>query len=65
MLIDPILKMFFILIAAILGTNAAWLIYVSSIEDEITAMYKILKCQPLSKDDKKKLNKIARRKKSK
>lgn len=63
MLIDPVLKMFWILIAAILGTNAAWLIYMSSVEDEIDALYKLMKCQPLSQLDKKKLNKIARRKK--
>jgi hypothetical protein len=63
MLIDPVLKMFWILIAAILGTNAAWLIYMSSVEDEIDALYKLMKCQPLSPSDKKNLNKIARRKK--
>ena len=40
MAIDPVLKMFWILIAAILGTNAAWLLYVSLIEDEIAIMYK-------------------------
>lgn len=63
MLIDPVLKMFWILIAAILGTNAAWLIYMSSIEDEIDAPYKLMKFQPLSPSDKKRLNKIARRQK--
>ena len=63
MLIDPVLKMFWILIAAILGTNAVWLFYLGSIEDEIDALYKLMKCQLLSQSDKKKLNKIARRKK--
>jgi len=63
MLIDPVLKMFWILITAIIGTNAAWLIYIGTIEDEIDALYKLMKCQPLSPSDKKKLNKISRRKK--
>ncbi len=62
MLIDPVLTMFWILIIAILGTNAAWLIYMSSVEDEIDALYKLTKCQPLGQNDKKKLNKISRRK---
>ena len=61
MLIDPIIKMFLILIAAILGTNAAWFIYVSTIEDELSAIYKILKSQPLSRIDRKNLNKIERK----
>ena len=45
MTIDPVLKMFWILVAAILGTNAAWFFYVSHIEDEIANIYKSLKLQ--------------------
>ena len=43
MAIDPVLKMFWILVASILGTNAAWFLYVSHIEDEIMDIYKVLK----------------------
>ncbi|MDR2456951.1 MAG: hypothetical protein LBD41_00480 [Clostridiales Family XIII bacterium] len=64
MLIEQFLKIFWILIAAILGSNAMWLFYIGGIEDEIDALYKLIKCQPLSGADKKKINKIARRKKA-
>ena len=47
MTIDPTLTLFWILTAAILGTNAAWLIYVSHIEDEIEVIYKSLKLQAI------------------
>ena len=62
MFIDPVLKLFWILAAGILGTNAAWLLYVSHVEDELSVMYKILQCKPLSQSEKKKLNKLSRRK---
>jgi hypothetical protein len=63
MLTDPILKMFWILIAAILASNAFWFFYVGGVEEEIDALYKLIKGQPLSKTDNKRLNKISRRKK--
>jgi hypothetical protein len=63
MLTDPILKMFWILIAAILASNAFWFFYVGGVEDEIDALYKLIKCQPLSTSDKKRLDKISRRRK--
>jgi hypothetical protein len=59
---DPTLKMFWLLIAAILFTNAGWFFYVSLIEDEISAIYKTLEQKPLTKQDKKNLNKLLRRK---
>ena len=58
MLIDPILKMFFILIAAIIGTNAVWFLYVSGLEDEIALIYKLFEGKALKKSDKKKIEKI-------
>ena len=61
MAIDPVLKMFWILIAAILGTNAAWFFYVGLIEDEIAIMYKAFKLQRLSPTEKKKLSRLERR----
>ena len=61
MTVDPILKMFFILIAAIIGTNAAWFLYVSGIEDEIALIYKLFEGKALKKSDKKKIEKIERR----
>ncbi|MDR1627702.1 MAG: hypothetical protein LBR79_02905 [Oscillospiraceae bacterium] len=65
MLIDPVLKMFWILIAAILASNAVWMIYIGGTEEEIDVLYKLLKGQPLSMSDKKRLDKISRRRKRK
>ena len=61
MIIDPILKVFWILVAFILLTNAAWLLYASFLEDEIALIYKIIEGKPLKRKDRKKINKIERR----
>jgi hypothetical protein len=65
MLIDPILKMFWILIIAILASNAFWFFYVGGVEEEIDVLYKLIKFQPLSMSDKKRLDKISRRRRKK
>lgn len=61
MFIEPILKVFWILIVGIILTNCAWMLYVGGLEDKISSLYKLIKLQRLNKFDKKKLNKTARR----
>ena len=65
MIIDPTLTLFWILIAGLILTNVAWIIYVSGIEDELSEIYEILERERLNKISKKKVSEIVRRKSKK